>query len=44
VAEPQPTEPADTISSGNAAMPAAASAFAPTPKIGIPLPRPRPGN
>ncbi|AZO04262.1 MULTISPECIES: penicillin-insensitive murein endopeptidase [unclassified Mesorhizobium] len=44
VAEPQPTEPAETISSGNAAMPAAASAFAPTPKIGIPLPRPRPGN
>ncbi|MBZ9769400.1 penicillin-insensitive murein endopeptidase [Mesorhizobium sp. CA6] len=44
VAEPQPTEPAETISSGNAAIPAAASAFAPTPKIGIPLPRPRPGN
>jgi penicillin-insensitive murein endopeptidase len=42
VAEPQPTEPVETISSG--ALPAQASAFAPTPKIGIPLPRPRPGN
>jgi len=44
VAEPRPSEPVETISTDNASMPSAASAFAPTPKIGIPLPRPRPGN
>ncbi|RWG21854.1 MAG: penicillin-insensitive murein endopeptidase, partial [Mesorhizobium sp.] len=36
--------PAETISSDAATLPAAASSFAPTPKIGIPVPRPRPGN
>ncbi|TIS86550.1 penicillin-insensitive murein endopeptidase [Mesorhizobium sp.] len=36
--------PAPTITSGATALPASVNAFAPTPKIGIPLPRPRPGN
>ncbi len=40
--ELQPAQP--TLSASDAAMPAAASAFAPTPEIGVPLPRPRPGK
>jgi penicillin-insensitive murein endopeptidase len=46
VAAAAPAAPAqdEAISSGNAALPSAASAFTPTPKIGIPVPRPRPGN
>ncbi|WP_170950326.1 penicillin-insensitive murein endopeptidase [Mesorhizobium sp. WSM3864] len=43
-AKSKATEPAETISSDAATLPAAASSFAPTPKIGIPVPRPRPGN
>ncbi len=39
-----PAAPPSTIGGEAPAIPVTASAFAPTPAIGVPLPRPRPGN